>query len=189
MRVASPFNDSASESLKMYKVIDPKNWGKMIGRVNGVNFTGLYGGTTAMGWRNINLPKGHTWKSYMEFLLDTLPKEPKENYKKKLQTSIDFWKNRGGCLSSEVVDKLRNRGIDIEVIEKTNYNTPKKPVRMDYLDDIDIKEFKDVPTYKRMCICIMKNDHLCKTMGFSLTKTETQKRKEAENKYKNLKNK
>jgi predicted phosphoadenosine phosphosulfate sulfurtransferase len=189
MRVASPFNDSASESLKMYKVIDPKNWGKMIGRVNGVNFTGLYGGTTAMGWRNINLPKGHTWKSYMEFLLDTLPEEPKENYKKKLQTSIDFWKNRGGCLSSDVVDKLKDRDINIEVIEKTNYNTPKKPVRMDYLDDIDIKEFKEVPTYKRMCICIMKNDHLCKTMGFSLTKTETQKRKEAENKYKNLKNK
>ena len=60
---------------------------------------------------------------------------------------------------------------------------------MDYLDDIDIKEFKEIPTYKRMCICIMKNDHLCKTMGFSLTKTETQKRKQAENKYKNIKNK
>ena len=57
---------------------------------------------------------------------------------------------------------------------------------MEYLDDIDIKEFKEVPTYKRMCICIMKNDHLCKTMGFSLTKTETQKRKQAESKYKKI---
>jgi predicted phosphoadenosine phosphosulfate sulfurtransferase len=186
MRVASPFNDSASESLKMYKVIDPKNWGKMIGRVNGVNFTGLYGGTTAMGWRNIKLPKGHTWKSYMEFLLDTLPDSARENYKKKLNTSIDFWKNRGGCLSIELIDKLKELDVDIKVIEKTNYNTIKKPVRMDYLDDIDIKEFKEIPTYKRMCICIMKNDHLCKTMGFSLTKTETQKRKSAEMKYKNI---
>jgi len=186
MRVASPFNDSASESLKLYKVIDPKNWGKMIGRVNGVNFTGLYGGTTAMGWRSLNLPKNHTWKSYMEFLLETLPKEAQDNYKKKLNTSIDFWKNRGGCLSKELISKLKGLGIKIEVIEKTNYNTTKKPVRMDYLDDIDIKEFKEIPTYKRMCICIMKNDHLCKTMGFSLTKTETQKRKNAESKYKNL---
>ena len=49
MRVASPFNDCATESLKLYKVIDPNNWGKLIGRVNGVNFAGLYGGTTAMG--------------------------------------------------------------------------------------------------------------------------------------------
>tara|TARA_R110002050_G_C8935549_1_gene512271 strand:+ start:280 stop:1578 length:1299 start_codon:yes stop_codon:yes gene_type:complete len=185
MRVASPFNDSAAESLKMYKIIDPKNWGKMIGRVNGVNFTGLYGGTTAMGWRNIKLPKGHTWKTYMEFLLDTLPTEAKKNYKKKLQTSIDFWRARGGCLSEEVIGKLLERNIEIHVVEKTNYSTTKKPVRMDYLDDIDIKEFKEIPTFKRMCICIMKNDHLCKTMGFSLTKTETQKRKQAELKYKN----
>lgn len=51
MRVASPFNDCAQESLKLYKVIDPSNWARMIGRVNGVNFTGLYGGTTAMGWK------------------------------------------------------------------------------------------------------------------------------------------
>jgi len=189
MRVASPFISTASETLKMYKVIDPKNWGKMIGRVNGVNFTGLYGGTTAMGWRKIKLPKGHTWKSYMEFLLNTLPEESKNNYKKKLQTSIDFWNNRGGCLSLELIDKLKDLKINIKVIEETNYNTPKKPVRMEYLDDIDIKEFKEVPTYKRMCICIMKNDHLCKTMGFSLTKTETQKRKQAESKYKNLQNK
>lgn len=27
---------------------------------------------------------------------------------------------------------------------------------MDYLDDIDIAEFKEIPTYKRMCICILK---------------------------------
>ena len=34
---------------------------------------------------------------------------------------------------------------------------------MDYLDDIDIPaEFKEIPTYKRMCICILKNDHVCK---------------------------
>jgi len=189
MRVASPFNDSAAETLKMYKIIDPNNWGKMIGRVNGVNFTGIYGGTTAMGWRNIKLPKNHTWETYMEFLLDTLPKDSKDNYKKKLQTSIDFWKSRGGCLSLEVINKLRDENIKIEVIDSTNYNTDKKPVRMDYLDTIDIKEFNQIPTYKRICIAIMKNDHLCKTLGFSLTKTETQKRKRAEQNYKNLKEK
>lgn len=189
MRVASPFNDSASESLKLYKVIDPNNWGKMIGRVKGVNFTGIYGGTTAMGWKSIKLPKGHTWKSYMEFLLDTLPENASDNYKKKLETSINFWKNRGGCLSEELIQKLLDMGVKLEIVEKTNYNTIKKPVKMDYLDEIDIKEFREVPTYKRMCICIMKNDHLCKYMGFSLTKTETQKRKEAERKYKNLSNK
>lgn len=54
----------------------------MIGRVNGVNFSGIYGGTTAMGWKNIKLPNGHTWKSYAEFLLSTLPEEAANNYTK-----------------------------------------------------------------------------------------------------------
>jgi predicted phosphoadenosine phosphosulfate sulfurtransferase len=186
MRVASPFNDCAIESLKLYKVIDPSNWGKMVGRTNGVNFAGLYGGTTAMGWKSIKLPRGHTWKSYMEFLLTTLPKEAAESYKKKLHVSEEFWKNKGGCLSSEVIQQLDESGVQFEIGSETNYKTDKLPVRMNYLDDVDIEAFRDIPTYKRMCVCIMKNDHLCKYMGFSATKTETQLRAEAQRKYASL---
>ena len=61
-RVASPFISEGQESLKLYRVIEPHTWGKLISRVNGVNFTGIYGGTTAMGWKSISLPKGHTWE-------------------------------------------------------------------------------------------------------------------------------
>lgn len=186
MRVASPFHDSGIENLKLYKVIDPKNWGKMIGRTNGVNFAGIYGGTTAMGWKSIKLPAGHTWKSYMEFLLTTLPEGAAENYRKKLQISQDFWLARGGCLSSGVIKKLQGLHIPIAVIPDTNYQTNKLPVRMHYLDDIDIEGFKEIPTYKRMCICIMKNDHLCKYMGFSLNKTEMELRTTASKKYTKL---
>ncbi len=66
-RVASPFLSTAQETLKFYKAIDPNTWGRMLGRVNGVNFTGIYGGTRAMGWQSIKLPKGYTWKEYMYF--------------------------------------------------------------------------------------------------------------------------
>ena len=90
-----------------------------------------------------------------------------------METSIRFWKNKGGVLSDEVIQKLRERNIPIQVGESTNYKTDKKPVRMDYLDDIDIAEFKEIPTYKRMCISILRNDHVCKYMGFALTKEET----------------
>lgn len=186
MRVASPFNDYATESLKLYRVIDPNNWGKMVGRVNGVNFTGIYGGTTAMGWKSIKLPKGHTWETYMYFLLSTLPEKIQNNYLTKLNTSIEFWKTKGGCLSLETINKLKDLGIDLKVKESTNYNTNKIPVCMDYLDEVDIEEFKEIPTYKRMCICIMKNDHLCKYMGFSQTKKETQIRQNVIEKYKKL---
>lgn len=65
MRVASPFNDCAQESLKLYKVIDPANWARMVGRVNGVNFTGLYGGDYGHGLENDQAAA----RPYVEILL------------------------------------------------------------------------------------------------------------------------
>lgn len=186
MRVASPFISEGQEALKLYRVIEPHTWGKLVSRVNGVNFTGIYGGTTAMGWKSITKPKEYTWERYMYFLLDTLPPQTRERYLAKLETSIRFWRERGGCLSDETISKLRSAGIDISVQDSTNYATDKKPVRMEYIDDIDISEFKEIPTFKRMCICIMKNDHLCKYMGFSQTKDEMTRRKNIIEKYKNL---
>lgn len=56
-------------SLKLYQALEPATWGKLVGRVNGANFAALYGGTVAMGYRGAVLPKGHTWKSYVEFYL------------------------------------------------------------------------------------------------------------------------
>lgn len=71
-------------------------------------------------------------------------------------------------------------------MDNSNYKTFKKPVRMEYQDDINIPEFREIPTYKRMCICILKNDHACKYMGFSLTKEEISKRIKIMEQYKNI---
>lgn len=185
-RVASPFISEGIEALHLYQVIEPDTWGKLVGRVNGVNFAGLYGGTTAMGWKKITKPPHFTWEEYMYFLLDTLPEDTKQGYLAKLATSVKFWRERGGCLDDDTITKLRDAGVKIEVGDTTNYKTIKKPVRMEYQEDYDGKNFKDIPTYKRMCICIIKNDHLCKYMGFSLTKDEMERRKAIQEKYKNL---
>lgn len=139
-----------------------------------------------MGWRSIQLPKGHTWKSYLEFLLSTLPKNTSENYRKKLEFSKQFWRTKGGCLSGSVVKKLKALKVPHKVEKRGNRSTEKRPVTMEYIDDIDIPEFQQVPSYKRMCVCVLKNDHLCKYMGFSLNKTETEIRSAAEKKYKNV---
>ncbi len=182
-RVASPFISQAISGLRLYRAIDPDMWGKMLCRVNGVNFAGLYGGTTAMGWRRVKLPEGMTWKSYLYFLLDTLPKTTRNNYLKKLEVSMNFWKNRGGCLLPETIRKLREKGIEVHIAGKSNYRTKKIPVRMDYHDDIDLPEFRELPTYKRMCICILKNDHCCKYMGFSPNKINKELRFNALQEY------
>lgn len=185
-RVASPFINEAIESLALYKVIDPDTWGKMIGRVNGIGFAGLYGNTHAAGRKSIRLPEGYTWKSFMEFLLSTLTEHTRNRYLAKLKTSIRFWKEKGGVLSDEVIQKLKDRNIPIQIGDSSNYKTEKKPVRMDYLDDIDIEEFRGIPSYKRMCICILRNDHTCKYMGFALTKEENEMKSNALEKYKHI---
>lgn len=185
-RVASPFISEAIESLRLYKVIEPDMWGKMIGRVNGVNFSALYGGTQAMGHGGIKLPEGHTWKSFMEFLLSTLPEETRRGYLSKLHTSIKFWRTKGGCLSDETIAKLEEMKIPITVRSKSNYKTTKHPVMMEYLDDIDIPEFREIPTYKRMCLCILRNDYACKYMGFAVSKEEKKMKDYILQQYKNI---
>lgn len=124
----------------------------------------------------------------MYFLLGTLPEETRRNYLDKLDVSVRFWRTKGGCLGDEVIEKLRAAGVDFTVGDSTSYRTDKKPVRMEYIDDIDIPEFREIPTYKRMCICILKNDHVCKYMGFALTKTEKEKKEKVMEKYKLLNN-
>jgi predicted phosphoadenosine phosphosulfate sulfurtransferase len=187
MRVASPFNDWAIGSLKLYRVIEPDIWAVIVGRVQGANFSAIYGGTKATGWRNIELPPGHTWQSYVQFLLLTLPDETRKTYEEKFATSIEFWRNKGGVLSNETIDELKKIGIEIKENGKSNYHTDKTRVIFEaYPDDLEVKEFQSVPTYKRMAICIMKNDHLCKYMGFSQTQEEAKRREKAIEKYKDL---
>lgn len=186
MRVASPFNDCATESLKLYKVIEPQTWGKLLSRVNGVSFAGIYGGTTAMGWKSITLPKGHTWKSYCYFLLNTLDEKTRRNYQEKLNTSIKFWRERGGAVSEQTIKELsgvssiHNRG---KVCKTSN----KDVITFDdYPDDLDVTNFREVPTYKRLCICILKNDYFCKYMGFAPTKQEMERKKKTLEMYRGL---
>ena len=186
-RVASPFISEAIQSLSLYRVIDPDMWGRMVSCMNGVNFAGMYGKTMAMGWKSIKCPPGFSWKEYMHFLLGTLPAATRRNYLDKLDVSIRFWRNRGGCLSEEVIDKLRAAGVEFSVGKPSAYRTDKLPVRMEYLDAIDIEEFREIPIYKRMRICILKNDHVCKYMGFSLTKKEKELREKVMRKYNSLK--
>lgn len=189
MRVASPFNNCAMDTLKLYKVIDPNNWGKMTGRVNGVNFAGLYGGTTAMGWKTIKLPKGHTWKSYCYFLLSTLDDKLRKHYERILATSLEYWCEKGGFVADEIMPEIEALKGDISYEDKgksKRYGNQRILKFAQYPDELDTKSFAKLPSYKRMCVCILKNDYFCKYMGFSATKEAIEKRHKTLEKYKNL---
>lgn len=190
MRVASPFNDYSKDSLNLYRVIDPQVWVKLVGRVKGANFASIYGRTKAMGYRNVTLPEGHTWKSYTIFLLDTLPARLRNNYIKKFNTSIHFWHNTGGGLDEEAIQELLDHGYKIQRNGVSNY-TLKKKSRIIFTEKIpdntdDIKSTKDIPSWKRMCYCILKNDHNCRFMGFGLTRQQQKRVDIIRNKYKSV---
>ncbi len=187
MRVASPFNDFSKDSLNLYRVLDPEIWTKLVGRVRGANFGCIYGKTKAMGYRNITLPEGHTWESYTKFLLDTLPARLRNNYVKKFKTSIEFWHKTGGGLEESVIQELIDHGYNIRRNGVSNY-TLMKNSRVVFVGDIpddtdDIKSTKDIPSWKRMCYCILKNDHTCRFMGFGLTRQEQLRNDKIKRKY------
>lgn len=176
MRVASPFNDYAKESLNLYRVLEPDLWTKLVGRVQGANFGAIYGRTKAMGYRNVTLPEGYTWKEYTKFLLDTLPKKLRSSYIKKFNTSIKFWHTVGGGLPEEAIREIEARGYNIKRNGVSNYTKDKKtkvifigPIP-DNTDDVHLT--KDIPSWKRMCYCILKNDHTCRFLGFGLTREQ-----------------
>lgn len=190
MRVASPFNDYSKDSLNLYRVIDPQIWAKLVGRVQGANFAGIYGKTKAMGYRNLTLPQGHTWKSYTMFLLDTLPTKLRNNYAKKFNTSIKFWHETGGGLDEKTIKELQEHGYQIKRNGISNYTLSGKS-RIIFIGKIpdntdDIKSTKDIPSWKRMCYCILKNDHTCRFMGFGLTKEQQKRINAIRQKYKSL---
>jgi len=179
MRVASPFNDYAKDSLNLYRVLDPQMWAKLVGRVRGANFGSIYGRTKAMGYRNLKLPEGYTWESYTKFLLDTLPPRLRKNYIRKFRTSMEFWHKTGGGLEEAVIEELIAKGYNVKRNGVSNY-TIMKNARVVFLDKIpdhtdDIKSSKDIPSWKRMCYCILKNDHTCRFMGFGLTREQQKK--------------
>ena len=176
MRVASPFNDFAKDSLNLYRVIDPAVWTKLVGRVYDANFGAIYGKTKAMAYRKLSLPKGHTWETYTKFLLATLPKRLRDNYIKKFQTSLNFWHKKGGGLSEETIQELLERGYKIKR-NGISTSTVRGYSRIIFLCKIpdhtdDIKSTKDIPSWKRMCYCILRNDYICRFMGFGLTREQ-----------------
>ena len=190
MRVASPFNEWATQSLNLYRVIEPQTWTKLVGRVQGANFGAIYGSTKAMGYRQVTLPPGHTWQSYTMFLLSTLPEEIRQNYLQKFNFSIDFWHKTGGGFSQEVIDEIREKGYNIRENGVSNYSKDGKH-RIVFDGDIpddtdDVTGTIDIPSWKRMCYCILKNDHYCRFMGFGPNKEQQAKINAIKAKYKSV---
>lgn len=185
MRVASPFHLSGQENLKLYRVIDPNNWGRMVGRVNGCNFGGIYGGTSAMGWRKITKPPHFTWKQYAEFLLSTLPEETKKKFLYHLDRLRKSWSEKGYGRNPRVIKQMMASGIELENTKQISKLCTKPDVyeivkiKGEIPDEVNIgRNFRICPSWKAVCMTILKNDWGLTYMSVSRP-TEKRKLKDA----------
>jgi predicted phosphoadenosine phosphosulfate sulfurtransferase len=188
MRVASPFMSESKSSLNMYRVIDPEIWMTLCARVHGANFVATYG--KQISYHSFKLPDGHTWKSFTKFLLDTLPNDIADNFRRRFIQSLKYWGRTGRGLTNKTIAELKQSNIDIVINGKTAHGSKDKNRVVikscpDHLDMLSCHN-SDVLSWKRFAITILKNDHTCKYLGLAPTKEQAVRQKQIMEKYKNL---
>jgi predicted phosphoadenosine phosphosulfate sulfurtransferase len=135
-RLCQPYGDDQRRGLWLYHILEPETWYKVVSRVNGVNSGALYiqenGNMT--GYHKITKPDDHTWKSFCNLLLSTMPKKTREHYTKRFKKFIIGWKDRG-------------------------YQTIPDEA------PLNLEQMCWVPSWRRMCKVILRNDYWCKGLG------------------------
>jgi len=183
MRICQPYGDDQRIGLNLFRVIEPQTWAKTVNRVSGANFGNIYCGNRILGYRNVRLPKGHTWESYTKLLLETLPKETADYYKSKFGKFIRYWKTTGSVVNTSwlpegaiISGKLSTRGnknLPLVIYKKIPDKLP-----------MWAESKKLGPSWRRMAICILKNDQLCRSLSFGQTKKQRERMQTLLEKYK-----
>lgn len=96
-RLCQPYGDDQRRGLWLFHILEPDTWFKLIARVNGANSGAIYiqenGNIT--GYNKITKPPNHTWKSFCNLLLQTMPKKTRDHYTYRFKKFIYGWKQRG----------------------------------------------------------------------------------------------
>lgn len=152
-RLCQPYGDDQRRGLWLYHILEPESWFKVVARVNGANSGALYVEETGniTGYNKITLPEGHTYKSFCNLLLSTLPEVSRKHYVERFKDHMKGWRKRG--YKGDIPD-----------------SAPR---------DLENKQW--VPSWRRMCKVLLRNDWWCKSLGM------TQPKSAAWNKFKKMK--
>jgi predicted phosphoadenosine phosphosulfate sulfurtransferase len=96
-RLCQPFGDDQKKGLWLYHILENETWYKLLNRVSGVNSGTLYiqERGNINGYNDITKPDNHTWESYVNYLLRSLPLKMQHHYKERFKKFIIGWKKRG----------------------------------------------------------------------------------------------
>jgi predicted phosphoadenosine phosphosulfate sulfurtransferase len=192
MRIASPFHSCGQATLKLYRALSPHTWGKMIGRVNGVNFMNIYGGTVATGYKKATKPAHFTWKQYAQFLLSTLQPDIRQRFLENIARFEQSWSEKGYGRNPRVIAQMESEGVELEhtgevskLCTKPDYYEIVK-IKNGIPDDTKISDFRHCPSWKAICITILKNDFTLQYMSVSRSKKDMDRRNKIMKKYREL---
>ena len=148
MRICQPYGDDQRRGLWLFHLIEPETWAKVVSRVNGANSGALYVQESGNinGYNKIQKPEGHTWKSFANLFLKSLPPSAQEHYSNKIFLFCKWWEERG-----------YPDGIPDEA-------------------DLALEMKRDVPSWRRICKSLLRNDYWCKGLGFSQHKSKGYKK-------------
>lgn len=144
MRICQPYGDDQRRGLWLFHLIEPETWSKVVARVNGANSGALYVQETGniTGYRMIKKPEGHTWKSFAQLLLSSMPPKTQIHYENKVAVFQKWWIERG-----------YHDGIPDEA-------------------DAKLEAGRKVPSWRRVCKSLLRNDYWCKGLSFTQHKSE-----------------
>ena len=96
-RLCQPFGDDQRRGLWLYHLLEPKTWAKLVSRVNGANSGALYihEKGNINGYHKVSKPDGHSWQSFCNLLLRTMPKKTRDHYMLRFKKFIWGWRQRG----------------------------------------------------------------------------------------------
>ena len=96
-RLCQPFGDDQRRGLWLYHILEPQTWFKLVARVNGANSGALYieEKGNINGVHKITKPPNHTWRSFCNLLLQTMPRKTRDHYTYRFKKFIAGWHDRG----------------------------------------------------------------------------------------------
>lgn len=161
-RLCQPFGDDQRKSLWLYHILEPQTWAKLVERVEGCNFSAKYSKKQGhiLGYYRFELPKGHTYKSYSKFLLNTMPPHLAYHYRSRIFQFLNWWRKNGPRFGYTNIPDSANKKLEAS---------------------------KKAPSWRRICKVLIKNDYWCRGLSFSQTQKLTQHYIELYNQYLNRK--
>src|SRR5574343_707893 len=96
-RLCQPDGDDQRRGLWLYHILEPDTWFKLVNRVNGANSGAMYvqENGNVSGYNKISKPDGHTWKSFCNLLLQTMPTKTREHCVYRFKKFSYGWRQRG----------------------------------------------------------------------------------------------